>query len=59
MSKIEKPNPPDNAEQSARFVAIAKENEADRNQAAFKKALRVITSPPSAGKTSAKKKPEE
>lgn len=59
MPKTEKPKPPDDAEQSARFIAVAKEHEADKNAGSFDAAFRVITTPPSTGKTSAKKKPKE
>lgn len=59
MSKPEKPKPPDDAEQSARFIEVAKLHGADKNLVAFKAALGVIATPRSAQKTSAKKPPKE
>ena len=45
MSKTEKPKLPDNAEQSARFLAVAKALKADEHTDAFEKAIHVITPP--------------
>ena len=59
MAKPEKAELPDDAAQSERFLLVAKELEADKNEAAFKAALRVITTPASGPKTSAEKKPKE
>lgn len=59
MPEPEKSKPPDDAEQSARFLATAKEYEADKNSHAFKAALRVITPALVTLKTPAKKKPKE
>jgi hypothetical protein len=43
MPKTEKPKPPDDAEQSARFLTTAKEREANENNGAFEAAMRVFT----------------
>ncbi len=42
MSKPRKARPPDDAAQSARFIATAKESGADENGAAFEAALGAI-----------------
>lgn len=58
MPKVEKVKPPDDAEQSARFLATAIEHKVDKNSQAFEAALRVITPATAHPKTPAQKKPK-
>ena len=58
MPKTEKTSPPDDAEQSARFLATAKEHKVDENSKAFETALRVFTPAKRPSNTSARKKPK-
>lgn len=59
MSKTEKPNPPDDVEQSARFLAMAKALKADENYDSFEKAIQVITPPKEDSKVRVHKDSEE
>jgi hypothetical protein len=59
MTKGEKPKPPDNPEQSERFLATAKELEAEETPYVFEKTLGVIAPAKPPPKTGAKKGPTE
>ena len=58
MAKPEKAEPPNDAEQPARFIATARERQANENSEAFEAVLRVITPATPAPKTPAQKKPK-
>jgi hypothetical protein len=56
MPKPEKTKPPDDAEQSARFISTAKEVDAEKNSEEFERMVRVITPAKTSAKRSVKKK---
>lgn len=58
MPKPAKARPPDDAEQSARFISAAKEREAEEKGDAFEKAMKVIAPVRSGQQPTPKRKPK-
>ena len=58
MSNQKRTEPPDDAEQSARFIATAKDREASEKGGIFEASLRVITPHKVAAKAVRRKRPK-